>query len=303
MKDTMKKIRGVYALASVPFHSDGSVDFNAFESLVDYLVNRSGTNGLGLYGMVSEFHKMSDYEKTALSSVFLNGFRGSEVVSLLSITDWSTDVAVRKAKEYERLGADSVMLLPPFYFSPHIDDVRHHITSVLEAVNIPVVIQYAPQATGHYLPDEELVAMAEKYKNAAFKIEYKPAVDFLKNFLVQKADMAILTGYAGLEMVDLYKIGVAGVMPGCSFVEVYAAMYKAFVEGDVTTAQQIYDKLEKYLKSWMQSPESLLAIEKEILVRRGLLRSAYCRRPRYHLTDGNAKEIDQFLVEFHSYLG
>lgn len=301
IKNTIDKIRGTFTLASMTFRENGDVDYNAFERLVSHLV-RTCAEGVGLYGMVSEFHKLTDYEKTALTSIFLGVLKGSPATSLLSVTDWSTDVAVRKAREYQRLGADTLMLLPPFYFSPALDEVRNHMTSVLEAVDIPVVIQYAPQATGHVLPMEELVAMADRYPNAAFKIEYKPARDYLRQFLELKPDMKILTGYAGLEMIDLYRIGVSGVMPACAYTEVYVAIHAAVVTGDLAKAQALYGMLEPYLVKWMQTPESLLAIEKEILVRRGIIGCSYCRRPSYHLTAANHQDIDRFLIEFAPYL-
>lgn len=300
-KNAMDLIKGTFTLASMTFHENGDVDYNAFERLVGHL-SRTGAEGVGLYGMVSEFHKLTDYEKSALTSIFLGVMKGSPAVSLLSVTDWSTDVAVRKAQEYQRLGADTLMLLPPFYFAPALDEVRHHMTSVLEAVDIPVVIQYAPQATGHYLPVDELVEMAERYPNAAFKIEYKPAHDFLMQFLAMKPDMKILTGYAGLEMVDLYRIGVSGVMPACSYTEIYVAVREAILAGDTAKAQALYDMLEPYLLKWMKTPESILAIEKEILVRRGILNNSYCRRPAYHVTDEDRRDIDRFLTEFAPYL-
>ena len=221
---------------------------------------------------------------------------------MISVTDWSTEMAVRRAKEYERLGADALMLLPPFYFNPDVSEIRNHMIRVLEAVEIPVVLQYAPQATGCHMPEQELIDMAERYPHAAFKIEYKPARDYLAAFLRQKSDMTILTGYAGLEMVDLYELGVAGVMPACSFPELYVEITRRFISGDLPGARALYAALEKYLVSWMLSPESLLAIEKEILTRRGWLASGACRRPAYRLTKENQREIDAFLQEFAPYL-
>lgn len=301
LKHEIDRIKGTFTLSSMTYHENGDVDYSAFERLVGHL-SRTGAEGVGLYGMVSEFHKLTDYEKTALTSIFLGVMKGSPSASLLSVTDWSTDVAVRKAREYERLGADTLMLLPPFYFAPALDEVRHHMTSVLEAVDIPVVIQYAPQATGHFLPMEELVDMAVRYPNVAFKIEYKPARDFLQQFLALKPDMKILTGYAGLEMIDLYRIGVSGVMPACSYTEIYVAVHDAIVAGDMAKAQALYDMLEPYLVKWMKTPESLLAIEKEILVRRGIVGCSYCRRPAYHLTGEDRRDIDRFLSDFSAWL-
>jgi len=303
MLETMQRVRGVFPIASVTFAEDGSIDYEQFERLMIYLANIPGVNGVCLYGMVSEFHKLNDFEKTKLTEIFMRVLKTrKDVVSVLSVTDWSTEAAVMRAREYEKLGVDMVMLLPPFYFNPDVNEVKNHMKSVLEAVEIPVLIQYAPQATGHYIPEAELVEMAERYPNACFKIEYKPAGEFLQNYLRAKPDMVILTGYAGLEMVDVYNIGVCGVMPGASFAEVYIDIYHKFKEGDLLAAYNLYDKLEKYLLKWMITPESLLAVEKEILVRRGIIHSARCRRPACRLSPENFNEISSFLEEFKDYL-
>lgn len=302
MTENMKKIKGIFALISMPFKNNGDVDFDEFEKLAVYLTTKTGIHGIGLYGMVSEFHKLTDYEKTVLTKIFLKVAQKNKVPSLVSVTDYATEIAVKKAKEYEMMGADSIMLLPPSFLNPGIDEIRHHIISVLEAVKIPVVIQYAPQAIGQTIDNAELIAMAEKYENAAFKLEYKPATVNLKQYLAAKPDIVILTGYAGLEMIDLYDIGIKGVMPACSFTEVYVAIHNAYFADDRNKAKMLYNKLEAYLKTWMSSPESLLAIEKKVLVRRGKLKNSLCRRPAYHLSEKDLKDIDKFLVEFSDYL-
>lgn len=303
MTENMKKMKGIFALIQVPFKNSGfDVDYDGFEKLAEYMTTKTGIHGIGLYGMVSEFHKLTDYEKTELTKIFLSAAKRNKVPSYLSITDYSTEVCVNKAREYEKMGVDAIMLLPPSMFNPHIDEIRNHMVSVLEAVEIPVLLQYAPQATGQNIPKEELLAMKDKYENACFKLEFKPAAANLKPYLDEKPDMIILTGYAGLEMIDLYDIGVKGIIPGGSFTELYVAIYDAYFSGDKKKATKLYNKLEPYLKFWMMTPESLLAIEKEVLVRRGKMKESICRRPCYHLTEKDSQDIDKFLVEFNEYL-
>ncbi len=301
MSDLMQRIKGSYTIAFTSFQEDGSVDYEEFAKELDYL-SKTGAEGVVLYGMTSEYHKLTDAEKTELTQVFLDTLKGRKVVSVLSVTDWSTDVAVKTAQKYQALGVDMLMVMPPFYFSPSVEEVRRHMICILEAVDIPVLIQYAPLATKLYLPEEELVAMSDKYPHAAFKMEYRPAQDFMQKFLDLKPDMPILTGWAGLEIVELYKIGVRGVMTVGGFTELYAAIFKELDAGNEEKAKEIYGKMEKYLGDWMINPESLLAIEKEILKRRGILKSSYCRRPAYHVTEKNSREIDEFLAEFAEYL-
>jgi len=298
--DAMKKLKKSYAIAFTPFNDDGSVDYEGFEKEIAFLA-QSGAQGVVLYGMTSEPHKLTEKEKEKLTEIFLKVLKSLGVTSVLGVWDWSTDVAVKTAEKYEAMGADMIMLMPPFYFSPHIDEVRRHMVKVLEAVKIPVIIQYAPLATKMYMAEEELVEMSNKYPNAAFKIEYRPAIEFMGKFLALKKDMPIMTGWAGLEIIDQYKIGVQGLITVGGFPELYAAIFRELEAGNEPKAREIYNKLEKYISNWMINPESLLAIEKEILSRRGVLKSSYCRRPAYHLTAENDAEIDRFLAEFAEY--
>lgn len=301
MLETMKKLKGSFAIAFTPFKENGDVDYDDFAREVKYL-SQSGAKGVVLYGMTSEYHKLTDAEKEKLTMTFLDVLKDSPVVSVLSVTDWSTEVAVKTAQKYESLGVDMLMLMPPFYYGPSLDEIRHHMVSVLQSVDIPVIIQYAPLATKLYMPEEELVEMSNTYPNAAFKIEYRPAKEFMSKFFQLKRDMPIMTGWAGLEIVDLYTIGVKGVITVGGFPEIYAAIFKALSAGDITGAHRIYDQLEIYISHWMINPESLLAIEKEILKRRGKMKSSYCRHPAYRLTAENNSEIDRFLDDFKEYL-
>ena len=302
MKRGMESIKGCYTISSIIFKDDYSVDYNATASLIEFLANKTGAQGVSLFGMVSEWHKLDDYERRILSGLFLEIMARAPSSSNLFVTDWSTEKAVARAKDYEQMGVDSLTLCPPFYFSPSVSDICSHIEKVLLAVDIPVLIQYAPQVTGSFLPNETLQYIANTYPNAAFKPEYKPAYQFNKDLLDLCPGIIILTGFAGLEMLDMYKIGVRGVMPACSYTELYVEIYKRFVDGDLAGAQQLYDRLEPYLKAWMVTPESLLAIEKRILQRRGLAPNAVCRHPSYVVTAENESEIDAFLKEFSDIL-
>ncbi|WP_232055274.1 hypothetical protein [Vibrio taketomensis] len=44
------------------------------------------------------------------------------------------------------------MLLPPFFLKPTTEQIVHHICAVLDAVTIPVLVQYAPGETGLDIP-------------------------------------------------------------------------------------------------------------------------------------------------------
>ena len=53
MTENMQKMKGIFALISMPFKDNGDVDFEEFWKLAEYLTTKTCIHGIGLYGMVS----------------------------------------------------------------------------------------------------------------------------------------------------------------------------------------------------------------------------------------------------------
>ncbi|KYZ76825.1 dihydrodipicolinate synthase family protein [Anaerosporomusa subterranea] len=280
----------------MPFTDSGEVDFIGFDRLLGHLI-ASGVHGLTLFGIASEFHKLTDVEKQELAERFVARTKASDVFSMISVTDHSLEVAVKRAKHYEKLGADCLMVLPPYFLNPPIRAVKEHILAVLAAVNIPVLIQYAPAETKVGIAVEELVAIYDQFPRAMFKIEANPPIDYISQLLARRPEATVLVGYAGLYMLEVLDIGGKGVMPGCSFAEIYLSIYHDYVAGK-PEARQNHKRLLNYITRWMQDCEYIIQVEKTVLRKRGIIDGDYCRRPSYPLSNEDEESIMEFLRQF-----
>ncbi|MDF2499706.1 MAG: putative Dihydrodipicolinate synthetase [Anaerosporomusa subterranea] len=280
----------------MPFTDSGEVDFIGFDRLLGHLI-ASGVHGLTLFGIASEFHKLTDAEKQELTERFVAQTKASDVFSMISVTDHSLEVAVKRAKHYEKLGADCLMVLPPYFLNPPIRAVKEHILAVLAAVNIPVLIQYAPAETKVGIAVEELVAIYDQFPRAMFKIEANPPIDYISQLLARRPEATVLVGYAGLYMLEVLDIGGKGVMPGCSFAEIYLSIYHDYVAGK-PEARQNHKRLLNYISRWMQDCEYIIQVEKTVLRKRGIIDGDYCRRPSYLLSNEDEESIIEFLRQF-----
>ncbi len=297
----MKKIEGVCPVIAGPFTQQGDIDLDGLENLTRHLID-IGSHGITLFGIASEFHKLTDNERLAMAERFLSLVSPSPVFSMLSVTDHSTDVAVRRARSYERMGADCLMLLPPFFLKPTVDHIRTHMRRVLDAVTLPVLIQYAPAETQLTIPAEEMAEIAKTYPHACFKIEPNPPMEYIGNLLKCVPDSRIFLGYAGLYMLDVLAVGGKGTMPGCSFAEIYLAIHNLWVSGQHDQAKTLHEKLMRYVRRWMSHAEFIIRVEKIILHKRGILKSDYCREPAWALEEEDRRMIDLFLEEFQNLL-
>ncbi|MDW2742710.1 dihydrodipicolinate synthase family protein [Atlantibacter subterraneus] len=290
-------IKGVNPIAAVPFRADGKLDETSFSNMLGHLAG-TGIDGLTLFGIASEFPKLSDDERERLAARFISDLAGSGVFRAMSVTDHSTELAVKRARRYQQMGADALMLLPPFFLKPSPQAVASHINQVLEAVTIPVMVQYAPGETGLPIPPEELAQVAQRYPHAVFKIECNPPVEYTREFLQQAPGAHVLNGYAGLYMLQMLAAGGKGVMPGCSFSEVYVQIYRAWREGRIAQAEALHQRLLPWITRWMSHCEYIIQVEKTILQRRGVIASDYCRHPGWALSPEDHRDIDTFLAMF-----
>ncbi|MDK9604197.1 dihydrodipicolinate synthase family protein [Lelliottia wanjuensis] len=294
---TAQHIAGVNPIVAMPFTAHGDVDEKSMVRLLEHLAT-SGAQGTTLFGIASEFPKLNDHERDRLAQLFVSTLAGSPLYRAMSVTDHSTEQAVKRARDYTKLGVDALMLLPPFFLSPSPQAIQEHIFAVLEAVDIPVMVQYAPGETGLPITPEQMAAIAARYPHAVFKIECNPPVDYTREFLAKAPQASVLNGYAGLYMLQMLAAGGKGVMPGCSFTEVYVRIYRHWLNDEIQQAEALHQSLLPYIQRWMSHCEYIIQVEKTILTRRGIIASDYCRRPGWKLTPEDEQLIHQFIHQF-----
>jgi 4-hydroxy-tetrahydrodipicolinate synthase len=87
-------------------------------------------------------------------------------------------------------------------------------------------------------------------------------------------------------------------MPGCSFTEIYIEIYRLNQNGESQKAKVLHTLLFRYISKWMIHCEYIIAVEKEILAKRGIISNNYCRMPNYPLSESDYQDITTFMDEF-----
>ena len=171
---TAADLRGVYPVIPTPFHEDGTVDHEGIERIIEAQIDRD-IHGVVLFGIAAEFYKLGDNERQHIVNTATEVCAGTETDLIVSVTDHSTYHAERFAQYAETNGADALMLLPPYFLGPSSTDLQRHIRRVGETVEIPTMVQYAPEQTGVPMPPETFVELSEAVKTLRyFKIESRP---------------------------------------------------------------------------------------------------------------------------------
>ncbi len=291
----MTEITGICPIAPAVFHADGSFNYEGYRRCCEKMIGL-GANALTLFGIAGEYYKLDRDEEEKLIDITVEVCHANGVPAIVSNTRHATEVAVKWAGRIEASGADCMMVLPPFFLKPGGKALFDHIDAVCASVKIPVMFQYAPEQTGVGIAPEVLLNLAQKHRNLRyFKIECKPPGAYISKLRsLLDSDRKIFVGNAGFQMIEGFRRGASGVMPGPSMVDIYARIWQQLQNGE--DAQPLHDKLNSVLNHIRQDVEMIIHYEKEILRRRGLTDSAYCRHPGHVADEISDRLFDELFA-------
>lgn len=294
------RLRGVSPVVETPFHADGTVDLDGFGALVEHLAG-TGVTSMMFPGFASEFHKLSDAESDALIERYLEVLTAHPgVAAIVSVPTHATLLAARRVRAAVAAGADAINVLPPHFLGPSPDDVRRHIAATAEAAGTAsLIVQYAPQQTGAALDPDVLADLASAHANLRIvKVESSPPGPMITALARTRPALGSFVGYAGLHLPEAVRAGALGVQPGCSFVEVYVRLWALYEAGRESEADTLHARLRPYLVEWMSGVERVVAVEKHLSRRRGLIATNVVRAPSAVLDAAELRRIDAFWDEF-----
>src|SRR5262249_19553060 len=139
----MKKFRGTYTVLITPFTADGKkIDEEALKRLVDFQIDQ-GIHGLIPLGSTGEFLSVTPDERRQITEIVIKQTAG-RVPVLIGTGAERTDEVVRASREAEAMGAEGVLIIPPFYSVPTDDELFAHYKKVSDAISIPIMVYNNP---------------------------------------------------------------------------------------------------------------------------------------------------------------
>lgn len=139
----MQRPRGTFTVLITPFSDDGSrVDAAALRRLVNWQIEE-GIHGIVPLGSTGEFLSVSREERQQIIEICVAEAGGRIPVYVGTGAEPTSD-AIEFSKEAERMGADGVMIIPPFYSSPTESELFEHYRRIGEAISIPIMLYNNP---------------------------------------------------------------------------------------------------------------------------------------------------------------
>lgn len=273
-------LAGVIPIVHTPFQDDDSIDWDSLRREID-LAYALGAQGIGT-GMVSEILRLTARERIELTGRLgeLNQQRGAFVAA---VGAESTKQALEFAREAKRAGATAVMAIPPISTALPESSLSSYFTALAEGVDLPVIVQDASGYVGKAIPISLCAELLTRYgpDKILFKPEAAPIGPNLSRLRDATAGRArIFEGSGGVCLVDSYRRGIVGTMPGMEFLAGVVGLWRALERNDEAAIYRIYLPLCALVSIQLQAGlDGFLAIEKYLLHRAGVFATPRRRSP------------------------
>jgi len=290
---TASRLEGVFPILVTPFDEKGGIDEDSLARLVEFNI-AAGVHGLGV-AIGSEMFKLSEAERAQVTRRVIETVN-KRVPVVINTGAGGTDLAVSYSRSAEEAGADALMIMPPAFLPAGPAEVIDYFRAISAAVRIPIFLQDTPAAP---IPPGLARRIAEACEQVRYiKVETLPVVQKVAEMAAAAGDaLTIFGGAGGSYFIEELRRGSRGTMPFCSQPEAFVGVWRLYEKGDQHGARALFDSaIMPVNRLAVQGGDIFYHVHKQLLVRRGIIRSAKVRSPTVPIDAITQREIDELLA-------
>ncbi len=271
----------VLTAMATAFHDDGSVDLEGTARIATHLVDH-GHDGVVVSGTTGESPTTSVAEDGEILAAVRDAV-GDRAKVVAGVGTNSTAHSVELAEQAQKLGADGLLLVTPYYNKPGQAGVLHHFRQVVAATDVPVMLYDVPGRTG-------IQISLDVYEQA---IAWEPVIavkdavgDYARGVRIMQMGYALYSG-DDANTLGWLAHGAAGVVSVVGHVagDETRAMIDAFLAGDHAGALQSFTRMLPAIDAVMGVPNYGATTAKAALQLLGVLDNRNVRGPLVALDD------------------
>ena len=235
-------LNGTATAMITPFGKDGKVNFDAFGKMIDFQIE-NGTDALVILGTTGEPATMSEEEKTEVMNFSVKKIAGRAKIVFGSGSN-CTAHAVRASKQAEKLGADGLLVVTPYYNKCTQNGLYEYYKTIADSVNIPIICYNVPPRTGVNILPATMKRIAEIENVAGIKEACGNMEQICETARRIRGKCDLYSGDDNLNL-PILAIGGAGLISVASNIipKETKALYNYMAAGDLASANAIQDKM------------------------------------------------------------
>jgi len=234
------RFKGVFAALVTPMTEQEEIDLDVLRDFTEYQISE-GVHGLIPLGSTGEFYALSPDERSNVLKTTIDIAAG-RVPVLAGTNGGSTREVVSYSQQAERLGACGVLLAPPYYSLPTLDELYEHFRIINDSIGIPIMLYNYPGRTGVDMTPDFVQRLIE-LENIKYIKESTGDVTRISE-LIQRCGNHLQV-FCGCDTIALESFvlgavgwvgGIVNVLPR-SHVRLYDL---AVIQQDITAAKELY---------------------------------------------------------------
>ena len=230
--------KGSIVALITPFHEDGMINFEKLKELIEWhIVNK--TDGILILGTTGESPTLTHEEDDDVVACAIE-CANHRIPIIVGAGSNSTQTQLEKSLKYEKMGADGLLLISPYYNKANDEGMIRHFTTVADQVHIPIILYNIPGRTGctislNALKQLSKHPMIQGIKEASGDISYATNAATLLNddFVMYSGNDDIIVPMMALGSSGVISV-LADVLPKTTHDIVFNCL-----NGNYKTAQQL----------------------------------------------------------------
>lgn len=280
-----------------PFDDALKIDFKATEKLVDYLI-KNGTDTLVVSGTTGESPTLTDNEKTELLRAVVAQAKGRAKIIMGTGTN-DTAKSAKSSEEAEKLGADGLLVVAPYYNKPSQEGLLAHFETIAKCTELPIVLYNIPGRTGINVSAETTVEIARRCGNLHALKDSTGSVEQAAE--IAGAARPSFRVYSGDDYLTLpfMSVGACGVVSVASHIigPQIQEMIAAYFAGQLDRARQLHYQNLPVFKGLFTAPNPTCV--KYALASMGICKP-HLRLPLVPLSGQSKAQMDKLLNELNA---
>ena len=290
------EIKGIIPPILTPMNEDESVNLDAFRSEIERLL-AGGVHGIFPSGTNGEAYILTATERLDLIAATVDQVKG-RVPVYAGTGCISTAETIKMSVEAEKLGADVLSIITPFFAAASQKELYDHYCEIAKHVNIPIVLYNIPPRTGNKLLPETVAKLGRDVDVIMGAKDSSGDVENLKAYIRETRDIpgfSVLAGNDGNILTCLKEGGNGGIAGRANiWPHTVAQIYNYFVAGDVEKAQQMQDAVATIQRAFkFGNPNTVI---KKAAALRGFP-VGNCRKPFCYVSDEGIAVLKEILAE------
>ncbi len=241
-------IKGAYTALITPFKENMKVNYSKLEELIEYQIGNE-IDGLVICGTTGESATLSISEKKKVIKFVIDKV-DKRVPVIVGTGSNNTNSAIEMSKYAERVGADGLLLVTPYYNKTTQKGLIEHFSAIAHSVHIPCILYNVPSRTGVNIEPDTVSVLASLDNIVGIKEASNNFSKIAEMFTKVPNSFDIVSGNDD-SILPLLSLGGSGVISVLSniFPKEVHMLCKAYKLGDVAYAKDIQLKFTPLIKA------------------------------------------------------